>query len=1166
MFRSLVEEKSGVALILVIGILTVLLLVGLTMVNSMRIEEKVADDYFLKLGSLYFAKSGFDHAVLALKKDLEPAESPLFDENRDCWRAAFTLGNISEASVATFVAANPNLVTQVDANKYPGLYSRWIYVKRDSSGQIVIDDYNFSSGGTTARYGSGYEIIGRYAVLVTDEASKVNINVAGDLPMPTTPWSSAGPGKRGEIPFELRLAAPLYMAQTDGVNPADQITGPPPYGNNNAETLATHIVNARYGANDIATTSEAGESGTDSNANYPSLIHDGIDNDGDGTVDNYTSTTVNEGVNEPDEFSPDMPYPSSESRTGRDRPYRSICDLLTIQSFYDVSVLAIPKPTSAQAMWDSVAAYLTTDSKDYNQFLAPYHSYTYNASLLPVAAEGAWCNKICLNAIQSATRLYNAIDASDAQGFVNISDYNLVRRTCANICDFYDYDLFPTRISSATGTPGNPTFYGVESLRLNKVGLLSGYTRLGYENTAGINPTVVSGTWQRVGTTNMYQCMTPGIAAQCSYDLQLPSVGSTQVYTVYAHSGTNSTGLQCTFEGGAAVALAGGSEWNGQTVTVSADGLLNVVCTDTNPAANATTAIVDFFMVMSRYVEFINMSTRAIPIKNMRFTFDGGTTVWRVPNTETRSIPAADYSQTYDKRYGYLVLATNLYSFNSVWGDNTGSLNTYRTACQNSAPTSRVLILGNTNLVDNTTSVTVPQSNDWGVAPGSFATFPTNAKTGDIILYAPNNNAATTFAPCAWQYRCYTASQEKVGMYYSDSAGATPIVLSSALYTNYNREAVSAVSDASPWKLGTSPSTLGHQLGTPGKFNSNTATTALRTSNVGLDILWQCPSMPTANLAGLTNVTFASDCNSTLLYSTNGSDWSWQIDPTSIVTTDFLKYEAENCTSQTAGWSVTTPSPNIEPFETQVLRGTAANTVTWSTGTLQAGDPLLPAEALYSSLIIAGNYLVNPTFTYASGSRALNASNLYAADVDVNNPASPTDPVATGRSLAVTLSAGSSFDFDYVMACPSPYTWGKINVNTASLPALSALGFVLTPTDINNIYNVNNKPYRTIGELAGYWGYDPSAGTDVWHHILTGTDAQIRAKWGAISRYITVRSDVYEIQVVGQSIRDRSIGNDFDPANDHLDARYSVLGVVDRGDYRRDPSYGKIRVLQYRTQ
>lgn len=1112
------KNNSGVALILVIGILTVLLMIGLTVIQTMRVEEKTADSYFTKLGSLYFAKSGFDHGVCELKLDitLDPnktkidainipaAQQALLSVADNRWQTAFAVSD------ATFIANNPNLVYEIE----PGKYARWFYVKRGSDGKMHLDDYNWNN---IAQYPND-EIVGRYAILVTDESSKVNINTAGDLYTPTSgpnvpPKGVADP--YGHSDFELRLTETLREA---GVN------------NTQARTLATSIVQARYGAgNDTSNTYNPGSPGDDDN-NSQELENDGLDNDGDGYID---SSDTNEGTDDPMEFFPDVPYKDSNSRTFADQPFNSIYDLLMVHSFYDVSSLNPSAPASAQILFDSVLPFLTANSKTYNQFYQP--------------STTKWLNKISLNSLNNAFRLYQAIRESDYLTYTTDAQWNRLLNTCANVVDYYDYDLVPTKIV-AQKKAGH--FFGTESIRINEVAKLSGHVIKG--NTgAGVG-------WGAPlsGEPDQWQATTPGAGATITYTTSVPHAGR---YIIYAHSGKNSTDFDITYEKGTGNEVTDtmpttigpnfSGRWRGSEVVVN-DGTLNIEVKDNSLATEMNTAIIDFFVIISRYVEFVNMANRPIPLLGAAFSFDGGTTKYYI--TKDVSIPAATYDENgAAPKFGYLVIATNIYSFEKVWeavADHDGDLDEYLDNCNTNPTSGGTVILTNTSF-ETTSGTKIQNHEDWGLSPGTVSPL---TRIISPALYLKLRSTVSDYTKIAWDYQADNTAEHKVGWLSVPDLPSDP-----PMYNEYNRERVSLVSDDSPWVLsdGTTFSNAKNtsfQLGTPGIENDNAATQAFKTTGGEGRLLWQCKSHPIAgNFEDLTYVTTGNEQHAPLLY-----QGAWEIDLTPVLCVDTCRYQAFSMDSPPWANSPAT----VGPFFTPMKRGTASAVFEWGNYFVNQPSVVLPGKY---SLFVAGNYSLRP-YIMVNGISGCeyNPSNIYSRET--NDPSDASFVVSDTRECSVTIQSDPTkspvtpVDFGYVMLSPKPYEYGKININTAENEALYALKignnseYCLSDADILKIRD--QRAYFSIGELVNALD---AAGN---------SDKRIRQKWSTVSRYITVRSDVFQITAIGQSIRDKTPGDDFNPAVDKLGATDRIIGIVDRSDYRQDSSNGKIKVLNYRSE
>ena len=144
-------NESGVALIIVVAIIAILSAIGVTFMYEMRMEEKAAFNYMNSLKASYIAKSGIEHAIAVLKED---GGDTGYDWYREKWGYDTTINNSMIFGGSEIDLDDTNVTTNLTA----GNESKWLY---------VVDD----NGDT----------VGRYAVLIIDESSKININTAGNV-------------------------------------------------------------------------------------------------------------------------------------------------------------------------------------------------------------------------------------------------------------------------------------------------------------------------------------------------------------------------------------------------------------------------------------------------------------------------------------------------------------------------------------------------------------------------------------------------------------------------------------------------------------------------------------------------------------------------------------------------------------------------------------------------------------------------------------------------------------------------------------------------------------------------------------------------------------------------------------------------------------------------
>jgi len=217
--------KKGITIIFTIGILLIVFILTASLVFVFIFWEKSAFKLSSGIEAKRFMEEGIQQAIWEIDHD---------DTGYDCYE---------DTCIKVFRGV------EVDNNSDGFVDSKWIYVK-DRLGNII----------------------GRYAVLVEDENSKININAVGNL---------SNMYNEGFSPAEISLL-----------------------GNILGETQIMEILECRYGKDGLP-----GKEKVDDNHNSIDVSSDGIDNDGDGFIDEK-----GEGIDEPAEF--DFLYPY-----GDDRPF-----------------------------------------------------------------------------------------------------------------------------------------------------------------------------------------------------------------------------------------------------------------------------------------------------------------------------------------------------------------------------------------------------------------------------------------------------------------------------------------------------------------------------------------------------------------------------------------------------------------------------------------------------------------------------------------------------------------------------------------------------------------------------------------------------------------------------------------------------------------------------
>jgi hypothetical protein len=242
---TIMRENRGIALILVVSVLAVAGIMAVSFAFTMQLELRAATNFMEATRASYLGEAGVSYAEAVLKKD-----SRDIDSFEDAWYTLFTGSDIDN-----------------DGDGQPD--SKWLYI-----------------------YDEKDEAIGRYAVLVTDEAGLLNINLAtrhNISPLKVT---------EGWTPYELDLKK--FLAS---------------FGLSDSEKVYEDILDYRYGFD-----AEPGIAGVDDNHNQRILDSDGIDNNADGIIDE-----AGEGIDEPMEFVPEAAY-------GDDNPFETPFELAKIGS------------------------------------------------------------------------------------------------------------------------------------------------------------------------------------------------------------------------------------------------------------------------------------------------------------------------------------------------------------------------------------------------------------------------------------------------------------------------------------------------------------------------------------------------------------------------------------------------------------------------------------------------------------------------------------------------------------------------------------------------------------------------------------------------------------------------------------------------------------------
>ncbi len=245
-FKFQVSSSRGIALVAVLAILTVLAILAASFTVFSKMESDTATNITRGMEANSLAESGVEHVKTLLWFDSLNFKNP-GDSYKDIWSASFT-GKLQKKSPEVDV----NLISKKGS-------------KKDGKDAVWIPVHNIKN-----------ELIGRYAVVVEDECSKINLNVASMVP----------PLK----PNEGLSTRELYLS--DGKSRGVPIN----------RKAAIKILKEKYGPNRVP-----GNAGDD-NENNNVCMGDGLDNDSDGLIDE-----LDEGINELEEYVSHHPFGDDKS-------------------------------------------------------------------------------------------------------------------------------------------------------------------------------------------------------------------------------------------------------------------------------------------------------------------------------------------------------------------------------------------------------------------------------------------------------------------------------------------------------------------------------------------------------------------------------------------------------------------------------------------------------------------------------------------------------------------------------------------------------------------------------------------------------------------------------------------------------------------------------------
>ncbi len=346
------------------GIALVAILAVLTILGIMASVFVIQMRMESKTAETFLLRNKTDMLMLAAT---EHAKSQIYDDSITTPDTDSTL----EPWDINFSSSSKDPKKAVNINGSQDQYSKWFYV-RDKEGLVI----------------------GRYAVSIEDEAGKINANTASSINSKTqnqgieTSEIILSDGKSRGIPFSTKTAK--------------------------------KIIAYRYGRD-----KKPGQANADDNANNVSLMYDGIDNNGNGLIDE-----PDEGIDEPLEYNPLTPY-------WDDRSFSSINDVAKLCGIKNLKGKSFLKK------------YCTV----YSHLRDTYWDESKSVMQLPV------------NVNVSTTRQIHKVlkRGNDRKPFEG-SSRNL-RVLAANIIDYRDENQVLTTLGSD---------YGIESICFNEIMAVNG--------------------------------------------------------------------------------------------------------------------------------------------------------------------------------------------------------------------------------------------------------------------------------------------------------------------------------------------------------------------------------------------------------------------------------------------------------------------------------------------------------------------------------------------------------------------------------------------------------------------------------------------------------------------------------------------------------------------
>ncbi len=397
------KKEDGYALVVIMGILTILSLMTITFATLSRIETRATRNYTDTIKCEMVAKAGMEHAIYIIRQDKFGDDGEAYNNDNTDTNCDYyvSTGDPSWPGDGVFDGSD------YDNSGNGTVDSQWIYFPAtDSSSDIRLPG----------------NLRARYAALITDDReARINVNVTGN-----EAYGGVHTSNDGWSTYENDLS--LTIEQAAGIS-----TGV-------ANNIAGDIIDERLGADDAPGTSTA----NDDTGIVPNPLTDGIDNDGDSVLEEADEVT-----DEPKEFNSIFPY-------GDDVPFGllSEAEIMGTSSYTSRLETIFNNRGASQNDQNTLKGWLTTYSAD--TILCP--SFTLDG--------GTSTTKANINALVNNEGAYTATGTYDsnkkAQMLVEVLTAGGVpdierQQMAVNIIDFMDSNGTVTAYND-----GANTYYGVD--------------------------------------------------------------------------------------------------------------------------------------------------------------------------------------------------------------------------------------------------------------------------------------------------------------------------------------------------------------------------------------------------------------------------------------------------------------------------------------------------------------------------------------------------------------------------------------------------------------------------------------------------------------------------------------------------------------------------------